>query len=254
MPLSASALARSRADWLYGINMTRAYTIQGGKVGFKGVLSVGRVQTPLLGLVVKRDATIANFSAKPFYQVLAHIKTSAGEKFVAKWRPSEACQPYQDEDGRVILKALAEKVVASITGQPATVITTNKKDKKQPPPLPYNLSALQIDAAKRFGLSAKQVLDTCQALYERHKLLTYPRSDSRYLPKQHFLEAPKVLNAIKHTLKHTSYVCILYVCCICVVFMLYVCFVNMLYVVCISVACNDDAFRSCKYVALNPNT
>jgi DNA topoisomerase-3 len=198
VPLSASALARSRADWLYGINMTRAYTIQGGKVGFKGVLSVGRVQTPLLGLVVKRDATIANFSAKPFYQVLAHIKTSAGEKFVAKWRPSEACQPYQDEDGRVILKALAEKVVDSITGQPATVIKASKKDKKQPPPLPYNLSALQIDAAKRFGLSAKQVLDACQVLYERHKLLTYPRSDSRYLPKQHFFEAPQVLGAIKH--------------------------------------------------------
>jgi DNA topoisomerase-3 len=204
VPLSASALARSRADWLYGINMTRAYTIQGGKVGFKGVLSVGRVQTPLLGLVVKRDATIANFIAKPFYQVLAHIKTNTGERFVAKWQPSEACQPYQDEDGRVILKALAEKVVGSITGQPATVIKTNKKDKKQPPPLPYNLSALQIDAAKRFGLSAKQVLDTCQALYERHKLLTYPRSDSRYLPKQHFLEAPKVLNAIKHNSEQLS--------------------------------------------------
>lgn len=204
VPLSASALARSRADWLYGINMTRAYTIQGGKVGFKGVLSVGRVQTPLLGLVVKRDATIASFIAKPFYQVLAHIKTNTGEQFVAKWQPSEACQPYQDEDGRVILKALAEKVVGSITGQPATVIKTNKKDKKQPPPLPYNLSALQIDAAKRFGLSAKQVLDTCQTLYERHKLLTYPRSDSRYLPKQHFLEAPKVLNAIKHNSEQLS--------------------------------------------------
>jgi DNA topoisomerase-3 len=204
VPLSASALARSRADWLYGINMTRAYTIQGGKVGFKGVLSVGRVQTPLLGLVVKRDATIASFIAKPFYQVLAHIKTNTGEQFVAKWQPSEACQPYQDEDGRVILKALAEKVVGSITGQPATVIKTNKKDKKQPPPLPYNLSALQIDAAKRFGLSAKQVLDTCQTLYERHKLLTYPRSDSRYLPKQHFLEAPKVLNAIKHSSEQLS--------------------------------------------------
>lgn len=204
VPLSASALARSRADWLYGINMTRAYTIQGGKAGFKGVLSVGRVQTPLLGLVVKRDATIANFIAKPFYQVLAHIKTNMDEQFVAKWQPSEACQPYQDEDGRVILKALAKKVVVSITGQPATVIKTNKKDKKQPPPLPYNLSALQIDAAKRFGLSAKQVLDTCQALYERHKLLTYPRSDSRYLPMQHFLEAPKVLNAIKHNSEQLS--------------------------------------------------
>ena len=204
VPLSASALARSRADWLYGINMTRAYTIQGGKVGFKGVLSVGRVQTPLLGLVVKRDALILNFIAKPFYQVLAHIKTDTDEQFVAKWQPSEACQPYQDEAGRVILKALAEKVVDRIRAQVATVVKTNKKNKKQPPPLPYNLSALQIDAAKRFGLSAKQVLDTCQTLYERHKLLTYPRSDSRYLPKQHFFEAPKVLDAIKDNSEQLS--------------------------------------------------
>jgi DNA topoisomerase-3 len=204
VPLSASALARSRADWLYGINMTRAYTIQGRKVGFNGMLSVGRVQTPLLGLVAKRDDTIAHFIAKPFYQVLAHIKTNGGEQFVAKWQPSEACQPFQDEDGRVISKALAVKVVESITGQPAAVTDTNKKDKKQPPPLPFNLSTLQIDAAKRFGLSAKQVLDTCQALYERHKLLTYPRSDSRYLPEQHFFEAPKVLNAIKHNAEGLS--------------------------------------------------
>jgi DNA topoisomerase-3 len=197
VPLSASALARSRADWLYGINMTRAYTLQGGKVGFKGVLSVGRVQTPLLGLVVKRDETIENFVAKPFYQVLAHIKTKTDQQFVAKWQPSEACQPYQDEEGRVISKTLAEKVVSSIKGQAAVVIETSKKNKKQPPPLPYNLSSLQIDAAKRFGLSAKQVLDICQTLYERHKLITYPRSDSRYLPKQHFTDAPMVLKAIK---------------------------------------------------------
>lgn len=198
VPLSVSALARSRADWLYGINMTRAYTLQGGKVGFNGVLSVGRVQTPLLGLVVKRDDAIANFTVKPFYQVLAHIQTSKNEVFVAKWQPSDACEPFQDEDGRVISKPLADKVVASIAGQPAYVCSTNKKNKKQAPPLPYNLSALQIDGAKRFGLSAKQVLDTCQALYERHKLITYPRSDNRYLPKQHFNQADSVLKAIKN--------------------------------------------------------
>jgi DNA topoisomerase-3 len=204
VPLSASALARSRADWLYGINMTRAYTLQGGKVGFKGVLSVGRVQTPLLGLVVKRDETIENFVAKPFYQVLAHIKTKTDQQFLAKWQPSEACQPYQDEDGRVISKGLAQKVVSSIEGQPAVVIETSKKNKKQPPPLPYNLSSLQIDAAKRFGLSAKQVLDICQTLYERHKLITYPRSDSRYLPKQHLTDAPLVLKAIKQNSESLS--------------------------------------------------
>ena len=196
IPLSTSALARSRADWLYGINMTRAYTIQGRKVGYQGVLSVGRVQTPLLGLVVRRDDEIANFKPKSFYEVLAHLVTDQQQTFTAKWQPSEACQPYMDEDGRVLAKGLAENVVARINGQPAQVTKIEAKDKRQNPPLPYSLSALQIDAAKRFGLSAKEVLDTCQSLYERHKLITYPRSDSRYLPKEQHALAPKVLDAV----------------------------------------------------------
>jgi DNA topoisomerase-3 len=196
IPLSTSALARSRADWLYGMNMTRAYTIQGRKVGYQGVLSVGRVQTPLLGLVVRRDDEIADFTPKDFFEVLAHLVTDKQQTFTAKWQPSEACQPYMDEDGRVLAKGLAENVVARISGQPAQVTKLEAKDKRQNPPLPYSLSALQIDAAKRFGLSAKEVLDTCQSLYERHKLITYPRSDSRYLPKDHHALAPKVLHAV----------------------------------------------------------
>ncbi|MGX9461551.1 DNA topoisomerase III [Shewanella sp. A14] len=196
IPLSTSALARSRADWLYGMNMTRAYTIQGRKVGYQGVLSVGRVQTPVLGLVVRRDDEIANFNPKAFYDVLAHLVTDQQLTFTAKWQPSEACQPYMDEDGRVLAKGLAENVVARINGQPAEVTKLEAKDKRQNPPLPYSLSALQIDAAKRFGLSAKEVLDTCQSLYERHKLITYPRSDSRYLPKEQHALAPRVLDAV----------------------------------------------------------
>ncbi|GGQ33242.1 DNA topoisomerase III [Shewanella litoralis] len=196
VPLSTSALARSRADWLYGMNMTRAYTIQGRKVGYQGVLSVGRVQTPVLGLVVRRDDEIANFTPKAFYEVLAHLLTDQQQAFTAKWQPSEACQPYMDEDGRVLAKGLAENVVSRISGKPAEITKLEAKDKRQNPPLPYSLSALQIDAAKRFGLSAKEVLDTCQSLYERHKLITYPRSDSRYLPKEQHALAPKVLDAV----------------------------------------------------------
>ncbi|QDE31737.1 DNA topoisomerase III [Shewanella polaris] len=196
IPLSTSALARSRADWLYGMNMTRAYTIQGRKVGYQGVLSVGRVQTPLLGLVVRRDDEIADFKPKSFYEVLAHLVTDQQLTFSAKWQPSEACQPYMDEDGRVLAKGLAENVVTRINGQSGEVTKLEAKDKRQHPPLPYSLSALQIDAAKRFGLSAKEVLDTCQSLYERHKLITYPRSDSRYLPKEQHALAPKVLDAV----------------------------------------------------------
>ncbi|MGI2213224.1 DNA topoisomerase III [Shewanella oncorhynchi] len=196
IPLSTSALARSRADWLYGMNMTRAYTIQGKKVGYQGVLSVGRVQTPLLGLVVRRDEEIAHFQSKPFYEVLAHLATEKQETFSAKWQPSEACQPYMDEEGRVLTRGLAQNVVSRISDKPALVTQLVAKDKKQNPPLPYSLSALQIDAAKRFGMSAKDVLDTCQSLYERHKLITYPRSDSRYLPVEQHNLARSVLKAI----------------------------------------------------------
>ncbi len=198
IPLSTSALARSRADWLYGINMTRAYTIQGRSIGYQGVLSVGRVQTPVLGLVVHRDKEIENFVSKPFYEVLALLQTREGREFRAKWQPSEACHPYMDEEGRVLLKALAENVVARIIDKPALVDRIEHKAKTQAPPLPFNLSALQIDAARRFGMNAKQVLDCCQNLYERHKLITYPRSDSRHLPAEHFSQAPAVIKAIAH--------------------------------------------------------
>lgn len=200
--LSISALARSRADWLYGLNLTRAYTLLGQRGGYSGVLSVGRVQTPVLGLVVKRDLEIENFQSKPFYEVFATLQTQTKSdknrhQFTAKWQPSVACEPYQDEEGRVVVKKLAQTVVDKITGQPAVVESNSIKNKQSAPPLPYNLSALQIDASKRFNLSPKDVLTVCQSLYERHQLITYPRSDSRYLPVEHFREAPGVLGAIK---------------------------------------------------------
>lgn len=196
VPLSVSALARSRADWLYGMNMTRAYTLQGQKAGYQGVLSVGRVQTPLLGLVVKRDEEIEHFVNRDFFQVEAELHNGQGENFRLKWQPSVACQPYQDEEGRVLHKALAENVCQRITEQAAELTKLEQKEKKQPAPLPFNLSTLQIEAAKIFSMSAQQVLDTCQSLYERHQLITYPRSDSRHLPKEQHAMAGRVIQAI----------------------------------------------------------
>ncbi|MFS2057795.1 DNA topoisomerase III [Kosakonia cowanii] len=196
IPLCVSALARARADWLYGINMTRAYTLLGRNAGYQGVLSVGRVQTPVLGLVVRRDEEIENFVSKGFFEVKAHIVTPAGERFTALWQPSDACEPYQDEEGRLLHRALAEHVVNRISGQPAMVTAYNDKRESELAPLPFSLSSLQIEAAKRFGLSAQNVLDICQKLYETHKLITYPRSDSRYLPEEHFAGRHAVLNAI----------------------------------------------------------
>ena len=202
IPLSTSALARSRADWLYGINLTRAYTLQGQKAGYNGVLSVGRVQTPLLGLVVRRDQAIADFVSKAFYEVWAYLETDNGEGFKAKWQPSLQCAKYLDEQGRNLSEALAQNVAQRVSGQPAQVKSLKREHKKQAPPLPYNLSSLQIDASKAFGMSAQQVLDICQGLYERHKLITYPRSDCRYLPMSHFEQAKEVHVAVMRNSQH----------------------------------------------------
>ncbi|MDE9494483.1 DNA topoisomerase III [Xenorhabdus bovienii] len=196
IPLCVSALARARADWLYGINMTRAYTLLGQNAGYQGVLSVGRVQTPVLGLVVRRDEEIEHFVPKDFFEVKAHIVTPNEERFTALWQPSESCIDFQDEEGRLIHQPLAEHVVARITGQPAYVTAYQDKRESETAPLPFSLSSLQIESAKRFGLSAQNVLDICQRLYETHKLITYPRSDCRYLPEEHFVGRHAVLNAI----------------------------------------------------------
>ena len=204
IPLSVSALARSRADWLYGMNMTRAYTLLGQKAGYQGVLSVGRVQTPVLGLVTRRDEEIENFIPKDYFTLHALIPYQGDNGWFdirARWKPSEACQPWQDEEGRVLNRKLVENVAARIANQPATVKESEQKQTKQNAPLPYSLSALQIDAAKRFGMSAQHVLDVCQSLYEKHKLITYPRSDSRHLPKDHYKQAGSVVDAIANNAK-----------------------------------------------------
>ena len=199
IPLATSALARARADWLYGINMTRLCTLQGQASGYQGVLSVGRVQTPLLGLVVRRDIEIENFVTKPFYEVFIELTTDSKQSYLAKWKPSAACEAYMDEDGRVLLKKLAETVLQKVIQQRGEVIAVTESVKKQAAPLPYSLSSLQIDASKRFNFNAQKTLDICQKLYETHKLITYPRSDSRYLPQGHYTDKVSVTQAIAQT-------------------------------------------------------
>ena len=198
VPLSTSALARARADWLYGMNMSRVCTLVGQKNGYRGVLSIGRVQTPILGLVVRRDLEIAQFVPKPFYEVFAILQTKNNETFKAKWQPSEACEPYQDEEGRILVKALAENVCQRIKDKPGIIDKVSNKKKELAPPMPFNLSSLQIEMAKKNGLSAQEVLDICQSLYEKHKLITYPRSDCRFLPEEHL----KQINGIKSAIEN----------------------------------------------------
>ena len=144
--------------------MTRACTLLGRHAGFNGLLSIGRVQTPILGLVVQRDITIAQFEPKAFFEVLAHLRTQNNETFIAKWLPSKACQPWMDEEGRVLNKNLAENVARRIKDKQGMVVAFSDKQGKENPPLPFSLSALQIDAAKLLKLNAQQVLDSCQRL------------------------------------------------------------------------------------------
>jgi DNA topoisomerase-3 len=197
-PLYESALARQRADWLYGMNMTRLYTLLGRAAGYEGVLSVGRVQTPLLGLIVARDAAIAAFRPAPFYLVAAEIRAGGGETFRAFWVPP-AGAPVDDE-GRLVGREVAEDARRHLLGQTAAVTACTEEDKSEAPPLPYSLADLQIDAGRRLGLSAQAVLDACQSLYETHRLLTYPRSDCAYLPEGQRAQAKDVLAVVTHHL------------------------------------------------------
>ncbi|MBZ9537941.1 DNA topoisomerase III [Modicisalibacter tunisiensis] len=181
-PLYEAARARSRADWLYGINLSRAWTLTGRQAGHDGVLSVGRVQTPVLGLVARRDIDIARFEPRPYHVLWADLSVAAGE-LRAWWQPQEH-HPLDDQ-GRLLARAPAEALLAHLPGAEGRLTQLDARRKRQNAPLPYSLSALQVDAARRHRFSAQQVLDICQALYERHQLITYPRSDCRYLPEDH---------------------------------------------------------------------
>jgi DNA topoisomerase III len=195
-PLYRAAQSRARADWLYGINLTRAWTLTGRQAGHDGVLSVGRVQTPVLGLVVRRDAEIHDFVPKPFYVLWADLAVANG-RLRAWWQPGEA-HPLDDQ-GRLLERAPAMALAERLPGAEGRLSTLATRQTRQAAPLPYSLSALQVDAARRFGLSAKAVLDICQRLYERHKLITYPRSDCRYLPEEHLAQARNTLESACRT-------------------------------------------------------
>ncbi|QJQ94706.1 MULTISPECIES: DNA topoisomerase III [Halomonadaceae] len=191
--LFRAAETRSRADWLYGINLSRAWTLIGRQAGHDGVLSVGRVQTPVLGLVVRRDLDIARFEPRPFYVVWGDLQVAQG-RLRAWWQPGEAHR--LDEQGRLLDRLPAEQLAARLPGASGHLAKLDSRDQRQAAPLPYSLSALQVDAARRYKLSAKSVLDACQSLYERHKLITYPRSDCRYLPKGHHAPLGRALPQI----------------------------------------------------------
>ena len=162
--LYASARCRADADWLIGMNATRAYTIRYGVL-----LSIGRVQTPTLSMLVKRRREIDTFVPQVYYLVNADFGDYKGVYIDAK---GEKKIPTQEA-----AQAIAERV----RGQQASVLQASREHKSVPPPLLYDLTTLQREANAQFGFTAKKTLETAQKLYEQHKLLTYPRTDSRYL-------------------------------------------------------------------------
>ncbi|MGY2146737.1 DNA topoisomerase III [Pseudomonas azotoformans] len=195
-PLYHSALARSRADWLIGMNLSRLFTLLGRRAGYDGVLSVGRVQTPTLRLVVDRDRSIASFISVPYWEVDVHL-SSMGQPFIASWQPPSSGR---DEAGRCLQQAFASQTVQAISsGKTASVLSLQTEHSREPPPLPFDLSTLQEVCSRKLGLGAQETLNIAQALYETHKATSYPRSDCRYLPESMFNEAPAVFAALLKT-------------------------------------------------------
>jgi len=194
-PLYDAAVGRQRADWLYGLNMTRLYTVLGRTGGYDGILSVGRVQTPLLGLIVRRDLEIEKFVPKPYFSILADV-AGAAQPFTAVWRPGADAENVLDHERRLLSADFASLVERKTSGQSGTVTKAACDRKAEAAPLPYSLADLQVDAGRRLGLGPKVILDVCQALYETHRLTTYPRSDCSYLPEGHLAQAGEIARAI----------------------------------------------------------
>jgi len=184
-PLADAARCRSEADWLVGINGTRAMTAFNSRDGGFYLTTVGRVQTPTLAIVVEREEKIKRFVSRPYYEVHAQFGvaagTYAGRWFDAGFRKGEDPEARAE---RLWDRARAEEIVAACQGRTGTV-TEETKPSTQAPPLLFDLTSLQREANSRFGFSAKTTLALAQSLYERHKVLTYPRTDSRALPEDY---------------------------------------------------------------------
>lgn len=188
--LAAAARCRAEADWLVGLNATRAMTLLGRRGGAREkLLSVGRVQTPTLALLTAREDAIDAFVPEPFWRVAARFSLDGGRELEAQWVDTHGKDRLGDG-------AAASAIAAAVTGRAGRVADVEEKTQRRPPPALYDLTTLQKDANRRFGLSATRTLAAAQALYEQHKALTYPRTDSRFLTADVAAKLPAVLNAL----------------------------------------------------------
>ena len=188
-----AALGRSRADWLIGMNMSRLFTLLGRQSGYQGVLPVGRVQTPTLRLVVDRDRSIADFIPVPFWAIDVQLLAD-GAAFTAQWQaPDEHC----NDQGRCLDQARAQLAADAMRNASSARLVKLKTERQhEAAPLPFDLGTLQEVCSKKLGLGAQETLDIAQALYETHKLITYPRSDCGYLPLSQHGEARAIVAAL----------------------------------------------------------
>ena len=196
LPMYYSALARSRADWLVGMNLSRLFTVLGRQAGYDGVLSVGRVQTPTLKLVVDRDREIAAFVSVPYWAIDVSL-SAGGQAFTAQWVAPDAST---DDAGRCLQQPVAQHAAQQIRAAgSAQVVSVETERVREGPPLLFDLGTLQEVCSKQLGLDVQETLEIAQALYETHKATTYPRSDSGYLPESMFAEVPTVLDSLLKT-------------------------------------------------------
>lgn len=191
-----SALGRSRADWLIGMNMSRLFTLLGRQAGYQGVLPVGRVQTPTLRLVVDRDRSIADFVPAAYWAIDVQLLGEQTE-FTAQWIPPTDSS---DDQGRCLNQPLAQQAAAAMMqAKQATLTKLRTERMKEAAPLPFDLGTLQEVCSKKLGLGAQETLDVAQALYETHKVITYPRSDCGYLPLSQHGDAGAIIAALGRT-------------------------------------------------------
>ncbi|MGI8430796.1 MAG: DNA topoisomerase, partial [Chthoniobacterales bacterium] len=200
-----AARSRSESDWLIGINGTRALTkrIFGSRAG--NVASVGRVQTPTLAIVFNRELEIRNFNPRDYWRVTAKFEIAKGTYEGVYQRPHFKKDANEEHDriDRIWEKEQADVVLAACQGQPPAAVSEEKKSSSQASPRLYDLTTLQREANGRFSLSAKRTLQIAQALYERHKVITYPRTDSRALPEDYVATVKETLGNLSGDLaKH----------------------------------------------------
>jgi DNA topoisomerase-3 len=196
-PLADAARCRSEADWLVGINGTRAMTAFNSKDGGFFLTTVGRVQTPTLAIVVEREDKIRKFVPRDYWEVRASFGAKAGV-YEGRWFDPGFKKPEDDEHARAERlwdQKKADAIVAACTGKPGTV-NEEAKPSTQLSPLLFDLTSLQREANGRFGFSAKTTLSLAQALYEKHKVLTYPRTDARALPEDYLKVAKQTVKVL----------------------------------------------------------